>query len=167
MWSNIKTYIISIAITLSVGGLSGFLIKDSIPKYESLNLPALAPPSILFPIVWTVLYVLMGISAAMVYQSAIKRTAGSGSYLSSKGAQALFVYGLQLLVNFFWPILFFNLEMRLTAFYWLILLIFLVIVMIVKFLEVDRTAALLQIPYLVWLFYASYLNFSIYMLNRS
>ena len=108
----------------------------------------------------------MGISAAMIYQSATKRTAGGRTYLSSDGKQALFVYGLQLLVNFFWPILFFNLEMRLVAFYWLILLLFLVIVMIVKFLGINKIAAYLQIPYLIWLFYASYLNFSIYMLNR-
>lgn len=162
MWSKMKTYVISIAITLGVGGLSGFLIKDSFSKYESLVQPAFAPPAILFPIVWTVLYVLMGISAAMIYDSAAGRTG-----LSSKGKSALFVYGLQLLVNFFWPILFFNLEMRLTAYFWLVLLILLVIEMIIKFLKIKRPAACLQFPYLIWLFYASYLNLSIYILNRS
>ena len=162
MWSKIKTYVISIAIALGVGGLSGFLVKDSISQYETLVQPAFAPPAILFPIVWTVLYVLMGISAAMIYESESRSTG-----LTPKGKTALFIYGLQLVVNFFWPILFFNLEMRLTAYFWLIFLILLVILMIIKFLEIQRPAAYLQFPYLIWLFYASYLNLSIYILNRS
>lgn len=148
-------YIVSIAIALGVGGLGAFLTMNSMDIYATLNQPALSPPGFLFPIVWTILYTLMGISSAIIYKSNdLDRT------------NALKIYGFQLVVNFLWTIIFFNLRQFLFAFIWLVLLDVLVIVMIVKFYKVSPLAAWLQIPYLLWILFATYLNLGIYLLNR-
>lgn len=148
-------YIVSIAIALGVGGLGAFLTMNSMDIYATLNQPALSPPGFLFPIVWTILYTLMGISSAIIYKSDdLDRT------------QALKIYAFQLIVNFLWTIIFFNLRQFLFAFIWLILLDVLVIVMIVKFHKISPLAAWLQIPYLLWILFATYLNLGIYLLNR-
>lgn len=148
-------YIVSIAIALGVGGLGAFLTMNSMDIYATLNQPALSPPGFLFPIVWTILYTLMGISSAIIYKSNdLDRT------------NALKIYGFQLVVNFLWTIIFFNLRQFLFAFIWLVLLDVLVIVMIVKFHKVSPLAAWLQIPYLLWILFATYLNLGIYLLNR-
>ncbi|MDD6045222.1 MAG: tryptophan-rich sensory protein [Clostridia bacterium] len=154
MKSKIKTYAVSIAAALAVGGLSALLTGDGMEKYKLLRQPSLAPSGWIFPIVWTVLYVLMGIGAAMVCLSG-----------SSSKKKPLIIYGMQLLVNFFWTILFFMLEARLFAFIWLLLLLVLAIWMAVSFGRVHRTAGLLQIPYILWLMFAGYLNFAVYLLN--
>ncbi|MBQ3131321.1 MAG: tryptophan-rich sensory protein [Clostridia bacterium] len=154
MRSKIKTYVISIAAALAVGGLSALLTGDSMEKYKALNQPPLAPPGWVFPIVWTILFVLMGVGAAMVFLSD-----------SSSKKKPIAIYGLQLLVNFFWTILFFLLEARLFAFFWLLLLLGLAIWMAVSFARVNKTAGLLQIPYILWLLFAGYLNLAVYLLN--
>ena len=154
MRSKIKTYVISIAAALAVGGLSALLTGDSMEKYKALNQPPLAPPGWVFPIVWTILFVLMGVGAAMVFLSD-----------SSSKKKPIAIYGLQLLVNFFWTILFFLLEARLFAFFWLLLLLGLAIWMEVSFARVNKTAGLLQIPYILWLLFAGYLNLAVYLLN--
>ena len=158
MWEKIKPYIISILIALGVGGLSAFLTRGSMDIYNSVNTPPLSPPSWLFPAVWTVLYILMGISSAIIY----KKGKEEGS--SVKGA--LDVYILQLAVNFIWSIVFFNMRLFFLAFLWLVLLWVLIIVMIKRFWEIDKTAAKLQIPYLLWVAFAGYLSFMIWLLNR-
>ena len=158
MWNKIKTYLISVAIALGVGGLSALITKDSMNIYERIVMPPLAPPGILFPIVWTMLYTLMGISSARIF---IK---GKGGDENSGGA--LTVYTFQLLVNFLWSIIFFNMEAFLFAFVWIILLWVLIILMIRKFYEIDPVAAWLQVPYLLWVTFAAYLNLAIYILNR-
>lgn len=150
-----KALIISLVISLGVGGLSALLTKDSMDIYEKIIQPPLSPPSIVFPIVWTALFVLMGISAYLVYINHNKNS-----------RNALYVYAAQLFVNFFWTIIFFNMQMYLFAFIWLILLWVLVIFMIIKFFGVSRLAAYLQIPYLVWLTFAAYLNLAIWLLNK-
>ena len=154
MRSKIKTYVISIAAALAVGGLSALLTGDSMEKYKALNQPPLAPPGWVFPIVWTILFVLMGVGAAMVFLSD-----------SSSKKKPIAIYGLQLLVNFFWTILFFLLEARLFAFFWLLLLLGFAIWMAVSFARVNKTAGLLQIPYILWLLFAGYLNLAVYLLN--
>ena len=154
MSGKIKTYAISIASALAVGGLSALLTGDSMEKYKALNQPPLAPPGWVFPIVWTVLFVLMGIGAAMVCLSG-----------SSSKKKPIAIYGLQLLVNFFWTILFFLLEARLFAFFWLLLLLGLAIWMAISFGRVNKAAGLLQIPYILWLLFAGYLNLAVYLLN--
>lgn len=150
-----KKLIISVLISLGVGGLSAIITSGSMDIYKTLVKPSLAPPSILFPIVWTILYILMGISAYLIYNS---------NNLESD--DALKIYGLQLLVNFVWPILFFVLKLRLLSFVWIVLLLILVIVMILKFYKINKTAAYLQIPYFIWVLFASYLNLGFYLLNK-
>ena len=154
MRSKIKTYAISIAVALAVGGLSALFTGDSMEKYKALRQPPLAPPGWVFPVVWTVLFVLMGVGAAMVCLSG-----------SSSKKKPIAIYGLQLLVNFFWTILFFLLEARLFAFLWLLLLLGLAVWMAVSFGRVNKTAGLLQIPYILWLLFAGYLNLAVYLLN--
>ena len=154
----IKTYAISIAIALGVGGLSALLTMGNMSLYEEVVQPPIAPPAILFPIVWTVLYVLMGISAAMVYTE--------GRVETSERSAALMPYGASLFVNFFWPILFFNFRAFLPAFVWLILLEFLVIMTIISYRRINTVAAYLQIPYAIWVAFAGYLNIAIWWINR-
>ncbi len=153
-----KPYIISILISVGTGLLSAFFTRDNMNLYEEISTPALSPPAILFPIVWTILYVLMGVSAAIVYNSV--------SVNSDKRAKALFTYGLSLVVNFFWSIIFFNMRMYFFAFIWLILLWVLVLKTILEYSEINKGAAYLQIPYLLWVTFAGYLTFSIFLLNR-
>lgn len=158
MWTKIKPYVISIAIALAVGGLSALLTKGNMDLYNTINRPALAPPMIVFPIVWAILYILMGIGSARVY---VKRELNK-----EDAADALKIYGLQLAVNFFWSIIFFNMRVYFFAFIWLMLLWLLIIFMIVWFAKISKAAAYLQVPYLLWVTFAGYLTFMIWILNR-
>ncbi len=152
-----KKLIICIAIPLVTGGLSGLLTKNSMSHFEQLNQPALSPPSWLFPVVWTILYTLMGIASYLVLVSDKPRRQVNS---------ALILYGVQLIVNFLWPILFFNLGLYLIALLWLLLLLALVIAVSIRFFKISHTAGYLFIPYILWLIFAAYLNIGIYMLNR-
>ena len=158
MWKKWKPYIFSIAISLAVGGLSALVTKGNMNIYDDIVSPPLAPPMILFPIVWTILFILMGVSAARIWE---KRRLNM-----TKANRALTVYGVNLVVNFFWSVIFFNLRSFLFAFLWLLLLIAVIVVMICKFRALDKPATYLQIPYLIWCAFAAYLNFAIYILNR-
>ena len=150
-----KPYLKSIALPLAVGGLSAIFTMKGMPYYQMQEKPFFTPPDIVFPIVWTILYIFMGISAARVKQSN-----------DPKKAKALKTYYLQLAVNFFWSVLFFGLHQYFLAFLWLLLLIILVAKMIKKFAQIDLTAAKLQIPYLLWCCFAAVLNFGVWWLNR-
>ncbi len=158
MKEKIKSYIISIVIALAVGGLSALITSGSMDIYSRIKTPPLAPPSILFPIVWTVLFILMGISAALVYSES------SASMPQKKSA--LYTYSLSLIFNFFWSIIFFNKQWFLFAFIWLLILLFLIVRTIMKYYKISPIAAYLQIPYLLWVSFAGYLNFAIWLLNR-
>ena len=147
--SKFKIYFKAILIPAIVG----FLISGSI-DYNSLEKPLLSPPSMTFPIVWTILYILMGISYGIL---------ASNSLVDSKINS---IYYLQLLFNALWPIAFFLLKWRLFAFIWIIILAILIIIMIARFYEKHKTAAWLQVPYLLWTLFATYLNFGVYLLNR-
>ena len=140
----------------AVGALSGFLSRNGTELYaESIIKPPLSPPGILFPIVWTILYALMGIGAARIAEAP-----------ESRGrADALNVFVIQLIVNFFWSLIFFNAQAFGFAFAWLLFLWLLIGVMIFLFDRVDRMAALLQIPYLLWVSFAGYLNYGVWQLN--
>ncbi len=122
--------------------------------YNSLQKPFLAPPNILFPIVWTILYVLMGISYGIL----------DSSYLLDSNLK--FIYYLQLVVNALWSIFFFVFKWRLFSFIWIIFLIILIVLMINEFYKKNKTAAFLQIPYLLWSLFALYLNWGFYVLNK-
>lgn len=153
---KLKQLIICIVIPLAVGGLAGFISRGSMGDFEMLNKPPLSPPGWLFPIVWTVLYILMGIASYLVLTS--------GAPQKSIRA-ALTVYGIQLAINFLWTILFFNLELYLFSFVWLVLLWVSILVTIILFAQLSKSAAKLMIPYLLWVTFAGYLNLSIYLLN--
>ncbi len=153
---NWKKLIICILIPLAVGGLSALLTRDSMSTFESINQPPLSPPAWLFPVVWTILYTLMGIASYLVLESAAA---------PAQKKSAITAYAVQLAVNFFWSIFFFNMQAYLFSFIWILLLWVLIIVTIVRFSRVSRTAAWLLAPYLVWVTFAAYLNFAIYLLN--
>ena len=157
MWAKFMPYVISIVIALGVGSLAACLVRGNIRLYAVLNKPPLTPPALLFPIVWTVLYILMGIGSARIY---LQRSAYPYEVLD-----ALLSYALQLILNFFWPIIFFNMLTFLFAFIWLVVLWCAIIKMIFKFSRLDTAAAYLQIPYLLWVTFAGYLNFMIYLMN--
>lgn len=149
---KIKTYVISVLVPLVLGAIVGLLTSGSM-KYDDLIKPVLAPPAVLFPIAWSILYALMGVSFGMLESKKL-----NDSDMRS-------VYYTQLAVNLLWPIFFFALKWRLFAFIWIVLLDILVITMTVRFYRRDKTAGLLQLPYCAWVLFASYLNLAIYLLN--
>ena len=156
MKKNWKTYAFWIGISEVVGLLAGLLTRSSTEIYsQTIMKPPLSPPAIVFPIVWTILYALMGISAARV------RLAPS----SKEQQRATNLFIAQLIVNFFWPLFFFNLQAFGFAFVWLILLWVLVLLLIIASNKVDPVAAWLLVPYLAWLTFAAYLNAGVWLLN--
>lgn len=152
-WKKILTYAVSALIPLGLGALTGYLISGSM-DYAMLNKPPLAPPPFLFPVAWSILYLLMGISYGMLRTRDLADTAVNTAYFG------------QLVVNLLWPVFFFVLKWRLFAFIWIAVLVILVIVMAVRFYQRHRTAGLLQLPYIAWTLFASYLNLSMYLLNK-
>lgn len=147
-----KKLIIFIVGTILIG--SFFAIFTNMNSYSELIKPSFSPPGYLFPIVWSILYILMGISLYLISESPGNK----------KVAYTLYLY--QLLANSLWTLLFFGFNLRLLSFFWIILIIVIVVLMIREFLKFNKTAAYLQIPYLLWLIFASVLNFSIFILNR-
>lgn len=140
--------LVSLLISLGTGVIAGFLTFGSMAQYQEMYHPPLAPPGWVFPVVWLLLYTLMGIASYRIY-------------LKNPKAEALKLYLIQLAVNFFWPVFFFNLGWQLFAAVWLLVLWYLVFVMIKEFARIDEGAARLMIPYLVWLTFAAYLNIMI------
>lgn len=143
---------ISIFIPLVLGSIVGFLLKDSFSFYKSLNKPFFAPPNWIFPIVWSILYLLMGISYYLV---------------RNKNDDDVYkhIYNWQLFFNLLWPIIFFIFEQLLLSSIWIVCLDVLIIVMILLFNKVDKKAGYLQLPYLLWTIFATILNISIFILN--
>lgn len=153
---NWKKLAVCLAIPLAVGGLAGLLTAGGMKRFEELNQPPLSPPGWVFPVVWTILYLLMGYAS---YRILI-----SGAPSGEKG-RALTAYGAQLAANFLWPILFFGLGWYLVAFLELLVLWTLVFVTMVRFYRIDPVAGDLLLPYLLWVTFAAYLNFGVYRLN--
>ena len=150
--NKVLIYIKSILVPLLIGGLVGFLTSDYI-YYNNLIQPSFAPPSILFPIVWTILYTLMGVSYGILKSNSLTDDKINTIYYS------------QLFVNALWSFFFFVFQWRLFSFFWILLLIALVVLTIIEFYRKNKVAGLLQIPYLLWISFASVLNLSIYLLN--
>ena len=150
---NKSALIISILIPIAVGTLSA-LFSGKMSLYSKINKPPLSPPGFIFPIVWIILYILMGISSYLIYESN-----------RPEKWKALKTYSLQLFFNFWWSIIFFRFSLYLFAFLWLLLLIAIIIVMIYQFYQINKLSAYLQVPYLLWCLFAAYLNFMIYRLN--
>lgn len=154
--TNWKTYAFWVVLAEAVGGISGWLTQAG-TRYFSTNVtqPPLSPPALVFPIVWGILYLLMGIGAARV----------SLTPASTHRSRGLNLFVLQLAVNFLWSPIFFNLRAYGFSFFWLLLLWSLVLLMIGSFRRADPAAANLQIPYLLWLTFAAYLNLGVWHLN--
>lgn len=151
-----KQLIACIAIALGAGFISTLLAPGIAQSYATLYQPPLAPPGWVFPVVWTVLYVLMGVASYLIVQNPTGEARGS----------ALCYYVVQLVVNLLWPVIFFRFEAYATAFFWLVLLWYLVFVTYQKFSELNRVAGLLLLPYLAWLTFAGYLNLAIAIAER-
>lgn len=159
---DVRNFLISILIPLLVGATSYMLSIiigkiTNVAMYSDLIKPTFAPPALVFPIVWTILYILMGIAAYKIWKLGYDRIPVRDS---------LFYYNLQLFLNFIWSILFFGLGLRLTALIDLLLLIVVVIIMNLKFNKINKKTAYLNIPYLLWLTYAGVLNYYVWMLNK-
>ena len=150
-----KPLLISVGISLGVGILSSLFTPNIAGEYAAIPDPPFAPPAWLFPVVWTILYVLMGVAAYLIWLEPP----------SMEKRSAMLYYGAQLIVNFFWSIIFFRLDAYVTAFFWLLLLWYLVFVTWEKFSALNKIAGYLLVPYLVWLTFAAYLNFYIAFLG--
>lgn len=148
-----KTLLICILIPLAVGGLSALLTKNGMEAFNAANKPPLTPPNWLFPVVWSILFVLMGIASYLVYTA------------EAPSQAALTVYAVQLAFNFFWSIFFFNMQWYLFSFVWLVVLWFLILLTTLLFRKSSKAAAYLMIPYLLWVAFAGYLNLGVYLLN--
>ena len=150
-----KKLLIALAIPLAVGGLAA-LLSGGMGDYRAMNQPPLSPPGWLFPIVWSALYLLMGYSSYLVWTSGAPK---------DQQRKALILYAAQLLANFIWPLLFFGAKMYLTALVWLIILWVLIFLTIRAFGKIREPAGDLLIPYILWVTFAAYLNFGIFLLN--
>ena len=151
---NFKKLAVCIIAPLAVGALSALISRSGMENYGMMTKPPLAPPAWVFPVVWTVLYILMGVSSYLISES------------GKSTEKAMIPYVAQLAVNFLWSPIFFLLENYVFAFIWLIALIVLVVWTAVSFYGIDKTSGLLFIPYIVWLAIAAYLNFGVFLLNR-
>lgn len=152
MW---KKLLWCLAIPLGVGGASALLTSGNMQMFEEINKPPLSPPGWLFPVVWTILYLSMGVALYLVVMAKDTKS-NLPAYIS---------FGVQLFFNFFWSIIFFNARAYLFAFIWLVLLWVEIIVNIFFFYKVNKTAGKILIPYLIWVTFAGYLNLGIYLLN--
>lgn len=157
MLKKLRPYLFWIAVTITVAVLAGILTNGSMGNYEAAAKSPLTPPSAVFPIVWSVLYLLMAISAGLIVQSDAP---------AKEKEQAINLYAVQLVLNFFWSIIFFNMGLYFLSFLWLLALWLLILVMIVQFSKINKTAAWLNVPYLLWVTFAGYLNFMVWYLNR-
>lgn len=169
MKRNWKTLVIFILIPLAVGIVAGLLTMGGMESFRTMMQPPLAPPAWLFPVVWTILYTFMGISSYLIYTSGgqtenisvLKNNTGENIGKS----MAISTYLYQLIVNFLWPIFFFDFQWYFFSFLWLVLLWILVAKMLLEFGVISQIAALLNVPYLLWLSFAGYLNLGIWLLN--
>lgn len=158
---EIRNFLINIAIPLLLGYLSSVVVKlmtgsNMQVLYDGLTKPSFAPPGIIFPIVWTVLYILIGTSAYLVLRKGNNHP---------KVVDSMFYYMLQLGLNFTWSILFFGLGLRFTALVCLVILIAVVVIMIMKFSKINKKAGYLNLIYLIWLVYAAFINYFIWLIN--
>lgn len=153
---NLGDLIISLLISVGVGLISAFLTMEYMKYFNLLKKPSLSPPSIVFPIVWTILFVLMGIASYRIYQY---------KYCNVNIRKAIIFYIIQLALNFFWSILFFRFQLLTIAFIDLVLLLIFIILTTINFFKIDKIAGLLMLPYLLWVIFAGYLNYSIILLN--
>ena len=159
---NVFKLVIAILIPLLVGGLSAFITKNAMMVFDIIKKPSLSPPGIIFPIAWSILYVLMGIASYLIYNWDIKKLNDAQVVLRKN---TLIIYAIQLIFNFFWSIIFFKFSMYNFAFVWLVILWVLVFVFIKNAFKLNKVSAYLMVPYLLWMTFAGYLNIMIAVLN--
>ena len=159
---NVLKLIIAIIIPLLVGGVSAFITKDAMMVFNTIKKPPLAPPGIAFPIAWSILYVLMGISSYLINELDVDKLNGEKVALRKN---LLIIYVLQLIFNFFWSIIFFKFSMYKFAFVWLVILWIMVFMFIKNAMKLNKTAAYLMVLYLLWMTFAGYLNIMISIFN--
>ena len=157
MKPDFKKLFLCIAVPLLVGGIAGLLTRTGTQSYPDLIKPPFSPPAILFPIVWTVLYTLMGFSSYLIWTNTVD------SSVSSKAKQ---LYFYQLTANFLWSFFFFSFRWYFFSFLWILLLWGLVAAMIKTFSSISKVAAYINLPYLIWLTFAAYLNLGVWWLNK-
>ena len=136
-------------LPLAVGGAAAVLTMDAMAQYSALPQPPFAPPTWVFPAVWTVLYLLMGAASRRVHRLG-----------TQESRNALMLYYVQLAVHFVWPLLYFRAQEDAVAFWWLLLLLALVLAALSAFSRLDKAAGRLLMPYAAWLLFAAYLNYS-------
>ena len=153
-YKKVGKIILAIIIPLAVGGLSALITMNQMDLFETVAKPPLAPPRWLFPVAWTILYILMGIASYLLYIAD-----------TQEGREALVLYGVQLFFNFFWSIIFFNLEAYWFALIWLFIMWIIILLLLIKSRKVDERAFWLLLPYFIWTTFAFYLNFGIAVLN--
>lgn len=151
-----KSLLVCLAVPLAVGTLASVITGEAVLDYAYMKKPPFSPPGWIFPVVWTILYTLMGFASWLVWTDQAS---------PPRKKRALVLYALQLAVNFFWPLIFFNGQLYLAAFFWLILLWLLASACTVRFYCIRRSSAYLLLPYLLWLSFAAYLNLGVYLLN--
>ena len=149
-------FFVCVMIPITVGSIASLITRDGMDSFQLMRQPALAPPDWLFPVVWTILYFLMGVSSYLVMSSSASK---------EQKEKAILLYEYQLAANFLWPTFFFHFEWYLFSFLWLVLLWILVFLMMIQFWKIDKRAAILNVPYLLWLTFAGYLNLAIWWLN--
>ena len=153
---KLKPLLLCLALPLLTGTLAALISRSKTDLFDTVVKPPLSPPAWLFPVAWTILYVLMGLASYRVMTATAEQ---------QKKNSALLFYGIQLVFNFFWTIIFFNFGAYTAAFVWLIILLALIVVTTVKFSRIDKAAAYLMIPYVLWVTFAGYLNLGIALLN--
>ncbi|MBQ9495822.1 MAG: tryptophan-rich sensory protein [Treponema sp.] len=153
---KILSCVVAVAIPLAVGGISSLLTSSAMKVFGSLTQPPLSPPGWLFPVAWTILYILMGISSFLIFQS---------SSNANIRKRALVLYGAQLVLNFIWSPLFFNGQLYFVALVVLVVMWLLILALIVNAGKVSKSAAYLLVPYILWATFAAYLNIMIWLLN--
>ena len=151
-----KTFLICIAVPLLVGLIASLISGNSMEQFQALTKPPLAPPAWLFPVAWTILYILMGIASFLIVTSGCS---------SEEKQDAISIYAVQLLFNFLWTIIFFNFGLYLPAFVWLVILWIFIVITMMKFYKCSALSAYLLFPYLIWVSFAGYLNLAIALLN--
>ena len=159
MKDQIKTYLVSVLIAMGVGALAAYFTSDGMRSlYATILVPPLAPPAAAFPLVWTLLYALMGVSAAMIWRERNPENRATRKC-------ALGIYALSLFVNFSWCFIFFGFRSFGFAFAWLLFLLILILKTIVEYKKINSVAAYLQIPYFIWVCFAGYLTCAIWLMN--
>ena len=156
MWTKIRPYVGFSALALLAGGLSSVITQGQMDAFSALRQPPLSPPGWVFPVAWTILYLLMGVGMAILWRKSD----------DERRRRAVTTWNVQLAANFLWPLLFFLWQLRLLSLVWLVVLLILVANMTSEFEKTSVTAARLQIPYLLWLLFAAYLNLGVWILNR-